>query len=374
MDAHAVLAPSSAARWVACAGSVMLAALYPEREETEEAREGSASHWAAFEMLHGRPVAVGQVAPNGVVLSEEMIDGAEQYVEAIDAALARHGLGRDALHVEQRVAIPYVHEHNWGTPDCWFVSADGKTLVIFDYKYGHRFVEVFENWQLLDYCCGILSALGVDGLADQSLQVEFCIVQPRSYHRDGPVRTWSTLASNLRAHFNTLRNAAEAALLPGAVCTVNPECRDCPGRHACEAVQRAALSAVDMATQSTPLELPAAALALELRTLQRAADLLKARVSGLEETALYRIRGGELVPGYAVEAQVGRQEWTVPVDQVVALGSLMGKELSKPGVVTPKQALKLGIDAATIKTMSTRAQKGLALVVDDGKAARKAFG
>lgn len=376
--AHAILPPSSAARWVACAGSVMLAALYPELEETEESREGTAAHWAGSEMLEGRPVALGQVTPNGIVLTDEMIEAAELYVDTVDAALARHGCTRADLHVEARVQIPYVHEHNWGTPDVWFFAHNPTTgratLVVLDFKYGHRFVEVFENWQLLDYACGIIESLGIDGNADQHLRVEFVIVQPRSYHRDGPVRMWPTIGANLRGYFNLLQSAANKALQPGAECKVNAECRDCPGRHACEAVQRAALDAADLARQSTPHELPAPALAQELRMLRRAGELLNARVSGLEETATHRIKRGELVPGFALEPQVGRQDWAVPVDQVVALGSLMGKNLVKPGVITPKQAIKLGLDEATVASMSKREQKGLALVADDGKAARKAFG
>jgi hypothetical protein len=83
MSEHALLAPSSAARWIACAGSVMMEVLYPETVEHAAAAEGTASHWAASEMLAGRVVAEGQVAPNGVVLSDEMIECAEVYVDNV---------------------------------------------------------------------------------------------------------------------------------------------------------------------------------------------------------------------------------------------------------------------------------------------------
>lgn len=373
VTAHAVLAPSSAARWVACAGSVLLAALYPE-EETQESREGTAAHWGAYELLYGRPIDVGLVAPNGVTLTEEMVEAAELYVQHIDDTLARYGLTREVLHVEERVDIPLVHELNWGTPDAWFYSPAHGVLVVFDFKFGHRFIEVFENWQLVDYTSGILSRLGIDGLTDQAVRVDLYIVQPRSYHKDGPIRLWSVIASDLRPLFNMLRNAAEASQMPNAKCTPNPECEFCPGRHACEALQRSAYKAAEMAGLSVPVELSPAALGLELRMLQRARQLLDSRITGIEEQTLATIKRGQLVPGFATEPTEGREAWNKSVAEVVALGELFGVKVGKPAVITPNQARKAGLPADVVASYCERPQRGLKLVVDDGSQARKVFG
>lgn len=82
MTAHARLAPSSAARIVACPGSRKLEAMFPQ-EETIESREGDAAHWAAAQMLAGVAVSIGMAASNGVLLTDEMIEGAEMYAEHI---------------------------------------------------------------------------------------------------------------------------------------------------------------------------------------------------------------------------------------------------------------------------------------------------
>ena len=47
-------------------------AKYPETEDSPDSMAGTASHWAASEMLRGRKVAVGAKAPNGVFLDAEM--------------------------------------------------------------------------------------------------------------------------------------------------------------------------------------------------------------------------------------------------------------------------------------------------------------
>lgn len=373
MSAHAILAPSAAARWVACAGSVALAALFPETESGEEAREGEAAHWAAFEILHASPVAVGQVAPNGYVLTEEMIEGAQEYADAIDKELAERQLTRAVLVVERRVNIFHIHAQNWGTPDCWFYDPVRKTLVMFDFKFGHRMIEVFECWQLVDYVAGVAVELGLDDLTNA---VKMVIVQPRSFHRDGPVREWLTRLSDLRAQINILTMAAERALEPGAKCTPNPECEYCPARHACEAVQHSAYRAVALSKGSTPLVLSPAAVGLELRTLEAAEQALAARISGLKAQAVALFKGGAQVPGWAMVPTSGREAWREdkPLAELLQLGTLFGIDLAKPAAITPTQARKKGMPEEVIAQYAGKPSRGLALERDDGSTARRVFG
>lgn len=377
MDAgHAILAPSSAARWVACAGSALLEAIYPDTDSDKRAAdEGTAAHFAASELLLGQVVATGQVAPNGIVLTDEMLEAAEMYVDAVLAKLGEHS--REFLHVEQRVMIPSVHEHNWGTPDCRFMlhnpTAGRSTLYLFDFKFGHDFVDVFENWQLIDYAAGILDEMGVNGIADQMIDVEFCIVQPRNYHRDGPVRTWRVVASDLRPFINRLSNAADRAMRPDAPTTPNPQCLHCKGRHACEALQRDAYRSAAISASSVPVEMSPEALGLELHMLRRAAKRLEGRITGLEEQARIQLQRGQRVSFHALETVPGREAWTVPADQAIALGQLLEIDISKPGVLTPKQARDKGVPADVVASISAR-PSSLKLVEDDGRDARKVFG
>jgi len=369
---HAVLAPSSASRWVLCHGSVLLEAMYPETEEKPEAAEGTATHWGAGELFYGRPIALGQYAPNGVVLSEEMIQGAEMYVDAVDRRLHKLGLTREWLHVEERVDIPRVHPLNWGTPDNWLYYPQGACLDVFDFKFGHEFVEIFENWQILDYTCGILDKLGIDGIADQSLTVNMHIVQPRSYHRDGPVRTWSAMASDLRGYFNKLSNSAHAAMQPGAKCTPNPECFHCKARHVCEALQRDAYRSAQISTSSIPVDMTPAALGLELHYLRAAAKRLEGRITGLKEQAKITLQLGQPVAFHALAPVEGREVWNKPVPEVISLGQMFGIDLAKKDAITPKQAVTAGMSAEVVAMYSER-KKGLELVSDDGSQARKVF-
>lgn len=374
MAEHSKLPPSSAARRVACPGSRGLEERYPEDKESPHAREGEAAHWVASEMLRLRSIPPGN-APNGEPITEEMYEGAELYFSSIMSVINNYG-DLDLLkllHIEERVDISRIHPDCWGTPDCWLFASN--ELHIWDYKYGHGFVDVFENWQLIEYCAGILEKLGVNEHQDQRIWVNFYIVQPRNYHRDGPVRVWGIKASDLRGYFNILEAKELEASQPIASCNPNPECAYCLGRHACEALQRSALSTADVTLLNTPWELSPASLGNELRYLRRAAELLDARITGLEEQTTSLIRRGERVPFFKLEQTVGRDRWKVDAQEVITLGEMLGHDLAKkPEAITPKQAIKLGVPEAVINSYIEKPHGSLKLVLDEENNARKIFG
>jgi hypothetical protein len=346
--------------------------LYPEPEDKPEAVEGEAAHWCGAELMMARPVEVGMVAPNGHIIDEEMIEGAAVYAGHVLETLGRLGLRISDAHVEQKMPIYSVHPKNGGTPDVWaFVPGE---LHVWDFKFGHRFVEVFENWQLTDYAVGILHQLAVMGHAVDGWTVHFHIVQPRCYQASGPVRSWSFSAAELAPRVEVLRQAALAATLPNPPATPNPECEFCTGRHACAALQRDAYRSADHSLASAPVELPNAAIGLELRLLRRAAERLAARISGLEETALIKMQRGERIPWFAVEHGQGRTVWAKPAAEVLTLGQLFGVELAKPATLTPAQAIKAGVPAEVVKPLTATPKGAAKLVPDNGDGARRVFG
>lgn len=333
MSAHAFLAPSSAARWVRCALAPALEAAHPEAEQSPEALEGTAAHWVAAAMAMGRPPLEGSQAPNGVAVTQEMLEGGRLLVDTLAS------LGNLPWQVETPLAIPSIHPRdNWGTPDLRAWGA--RELYIIDYKFGHGIVEAYENWQEIDYAAGCFDEANVNGLDDQQIIVHLGIIQPRGFHRDGPVRWWHVRGSDLRAYFNTLRNAAQAATGPDPKGAPTVEgCADCRGRHACEALQRSAYVAADQAGQWGAVNLTPAEAGVELRTLRRAAKQLEARISGLEAQVVAAIKSGVPVPLWALESVPARLEWSRPLPEVFALGDLLSVDLRKPvDAVTPTQA------------------------------------
>lgn len=369
MSEHALLAPSSAHKRIHCPGSRALEAAYPEIEPSQSSLEGTAAHWAASEYEAGRTIDVGLIAPNGVMLTDEMVDGAELYVADIRATDAE--FEGCPVVVEQRVDISTIHPDCWGTPDAWRYKP--RKLVVWDYKFGHRYVEIFENWQLIEYAAGILDQVGVNGLSDQYTEVEMRIVQPRCYVGGEPIRVWRIMAVDLRNYFNHLRNREAVSMSEDAKCIVNPHCRDCTGRHACQALQRAAYGDMDVATSTVAFDLPPDALGRELRFIEQAIERLTARQTGLAEQALSAIKRGQRVLFYKAEPSMGRQRWNKPDAEIIALGDMMGVPLAKSKVITPKQALIAGLDPTLVGAFAETPFGETKLKADDGTDARKIF-
>ncbi len=363
---HATIAPSSLARTVQCAFSVTASLPYLNEPATEEQQEGDAAHWVALQMSQGVTPRVGALAPNGVPVTDDMIDGGTIWADTVGP----YGVA------EVPVLIPRIHPTEcWGTPDNRRWDGIDGVLRVFDYKFGHDFVEVFENWQTTAYASGILDTLELDGYDDQHVWVEHVIVQPRSYHADGPVRSWKERAIDLRARVNVAWSAAHAALAPNPEANTGPECIHCPARHECRTLQLAAGRIAEMMGRGERTNMPAAAVGVELTILDRAAELLDARRTGLKAQAEAMIRRGERVPGWAVEHGAGRLAWLpdAPVTELVGMGDVMGVDLRKPvALITPTQAKKL-IDATVIDAYASRPKTAAKLVIDSTTAARKVF-
>ncbi len=377
---HAPLAPSSAHIWGSaggCPGSVQMQQLYPEAEDTPEAREGTAAHWYATEILQGRDVAAGAIAPNGEPITAEMVDCAQGLLVDVRDTLAAHPGA--ILRVEQRVYMPIVHEQNWGTPDVVLIDTAQRFIAVWDYKYGHRYVDPAGNLQLVDYAIGVLRE--VVPCADwPNWRVSLNIAQPRNYHVSGPIREWRTDGGKLLDEYvPQLFEAAKAAMAPDAPTRSNDHCRDCSAVHACETAQRAGALSLDVAGRVTPVDLPPHAVGLELRLIDDAMRRLKARKTGLEEMALGLIRGGTSVPFFTTEYTTGRENWTVPAAEVIALGEIMGVAglQKEPEAITPNQARiafkKAGIDGTVIDAYADRPRGALRLARVDDNAAKLAF-
>jgi hypothetical protein len=366
MADHALLAPSSAARWVACAGSVALVAACPPEPEGPEAAEGHAAHYVLAMLLRvGLLLGTDDRAENGLPIDTDMQAGAVAAAEYIRGCTAAE------LHVEEPVRCGAIHPECWGTPDVWAFDRAADVLHVWDYKYGHRVVEAFQNWQLLCYLIGIISQLATHVLP--STRIRLHIIQPRAYTPDGPTNVWEITGDQVSKYLGELFEAARRAMAPSAECVVNDECGDCPGRARCNAFQRATLHAISFAGSSVPFQLPPEAAGRELTAIKRAIKLLEARETGLAVEVETAVRTGRHVPGWRLAPGQSRLRWNDPA-KALAMADLVGLPITKRELMTPRQALDLKlIDESVIFTYASRPPAALKLVADDSSQSAKVF-
>lgn len=382
MTVPGILRPSGAPRWAGlggapgCPGSFVMEQIYPEDEDSPEAREGTAAHFYVTEAVQGRFHPVGTVAPNGHPLDAEMIEAGQAYVADVSRELgeAQRYPTPSAFGVERRLTMHrWIHPDCEGTPDTFLLNLAARRLIVWDYKYGHRYVDPFRHPQMVSYVAGVFEAYELAAADVLDLEIVIRVVQPRNYSASGPVREWKTTGAVILEEIARIRAEALAAKTPAAPCVTGDHCRDCAAIHACQANRAVGGYAMDLAGRSTPDEMPPAALGLELRNIERALKRLEARRDGLATVAMDAINRGQNVPYWSRGFGKGRERWAAPLPEVFAMGDMMGADLRKPAALTPKEARDAGIPADVVKAYSTTPTGAAKLIPVDDTRAAKAF-
>ena len=384
---HSIIPPSSAGIWGkpgGCTGWPLMVAQYPEPDDTPEALDGEASHEIGAELIsdytrgptvRGPVHFVDKKASNGIIYTEEMYDAAKIYADDVGAIMRERAIfGGPCFGNEFKVKAPQIHELNEGTLDHFIFDRANNELFIWDYKFGFLLVEAFENWQGINYLAGLINQFNITGLDDQNIKVHLRIAQPRAFHRDGPIREWTFMLSDIRGHINHLHVNAHKALSNFSEIRTGSHCAYCSARHACPAASKVGIQLLEVAMRPLPLELPPDALGVQLTIIKRAIKALEYLESGYDEQVKNLIRGGKLVPGWLVETGRGRERWAKPAAEVIELGKLLKQNLAKPlEAITPNAARKLGIDDAVIKAYIEKPSTGLKIVPDNGNKAKQVF-
>jgi hypothetical protein len=237
MTAHALLAPSAAARWMACPGSVRLS---EGRDDggSVYAREGTAAHLLARHCLETGTDAAEHldyvIGPEGFAtgaadgdvafaVTAEMVDAVQIYVDAVRPYTTLE----DHL-IEGTLATPI--PGCWGTVDFGAYDAATRRLTVGDFKFGKGvIVEATGNKQLLTYAAALLP--GCDAVDE----IELVIVQPRRLHRDGPVRQAIHTRGEIESHVAAARRAAALIERDPPILNAGDHCRFCRATTFCSA-------------------------------------------------------------------------------------------------------------------------------------------
>lgn len=335
---HAILSPSSAARWISCPPSARINAEAPQTD-TVYTREGTLAH--AMAELKARKYFLGGIGPRKFAaemkkfqadeLWQDEMDGhTETYLEALKDIAAQYDAA-PFVALEQKVDFSVYVPEGFGTADCIMIG--GNVLSIVDFKYGKGVaVSAEANPQMMLYALGALLDYAPIYEIDT---VVMTIVQPRV--KAEPER-WAMRADDLVTWAETIvRPAAALAAKGEGEFAEGDWCRFCAIRGSCRARagantaledfafrlphgveprgSYAGRSPAEPATASRPDGLPPSQLPPELtdEEVSRALTLgrrLAAWLSDLEEYALSACLSGHEIPGWkAVEGRSVRA-WT----------------------------------------------------------------
>lgn len=164
-NAHALFSPSSASKWMRCAGSLAMEVGKPNKT-SESAEEGTAAHelasWALTDGVYWTLAYLGRITTNKWEVTEEMCEKVQVYVDAIRARIKEYYLAgavdvtvlvENLVDISDVVGVP----DQFGTSDVIILVqwADGTYLIdVCDLKFGYRLVSALENEQMMTYALG----------------------------------------------------------------------------------------------------------------------------------------------------------------------------------------------------------------------------
>jgi hypothetical protein len=377
--AHAILSPSSAARWMACPGAPAMERDLPDTG-SDYASEGTAAHFLAEECIKNEcdtaafadcrilVCADGDVSwleegwgPGKNALAFDVAgDMAEQVQKTLD--YVRGVAGESPLLSEQKLSIEFLtgEEGASGTSD--FVILLPDELVIADLKYGRGVkVDADGNPQLAIYA---RAAVEEFSLVHDFSRVRMAIHQPRLDHVSEAVMTLEELerfAESVRRaafHATQVLNHEQHGAIVHHLAPGEKQCQFCKAKATCPKLASHVLSTVaqdfeDMAPAAQPAMLQPAdtdTLGLDaLGAILGQADVIEGWIKAIRSRAESEMLQGNPVPGWKlVEGRRGARKWSDPAEVEAAMKAMRLKQeqMYDFTLISPTTAEKLAKDGS----------------------------
>lgn len=367
---------SNAHIWIKCGGYVKAATDYIERYgklRSPSADEGRMAHGVAEFALRGylKGNASGYVILErwaDKVVPVDMRIKVDRYVRyCLDCC----EVGESPLTwVENKIDCTFLDDSAYTRVDFACYHPERETLMVMDFKFGHRQVEAQDNPQLIIGARALIDRL--EALGHTVNIVNLMIYQPNGPMASMPLDEIVTSADAVMADSEAIKRIYHSEsddLVPGK------HCRYCETRGLCTAVRRSLFEAWDvMGTYNEiPAGYPVETLENMLAEVRAFKDLLRAYETGLEALVISHLKNGVNFPHWEYSTSLSDRKWLYPDSEIIELGRSMGVELEDTKVLSPKQAEVAGMPKELIDTLVKREATGLKLRKKSLKTLKQAF-
>lgn len=283
---HSIIGASSMHRWAKCPASVRLSKGMPNTS-SKHAEEGTYAHEVAELILNNKLHDCEDM---------EIIEPVMTYVEYVRELQK----GCSCYGVEEKFDLSLIYPGLFGTCDAWVFNATTSTLHVVDYKHGQGIaVEAENNSQLRYYALGAAMKLRLP-----VSKVQMTIVQPRCWHPEGPIRSWTIPVSDLLEFTADLIDAAKATEDPNAPIVSGDHCRFCPAAATCPELSAKAMESAKAEFLPTP--------AFDVDTLANYLEKIPAIESwckAVEAFAFREAQRGIDIPGFKLVPKKTHRKW-----------------------------------------------------------------
>jgi len=325
VSAHAKLSPSGAHRWMACPGSVVLEAEYPD-SSSRAAAEGTLAHEIASESMINNtytPIYLGTkhtVDGFDFTVGQDMIDHVLDYIKLV-RELSQGG----TLLVERQVSIGHLTGEEGATGTADAIILKGNEIVVVDLKYGMGVkVSAIDNPQLMMYALG---ALHDYDMVDDFDTITMVIHQPRLNHVSEfilPLDELLKFGYDVNGAANHVRLAqsldltAGDDLSDGFFTPGEKQCKFCRAKATCPALKAEVMETMGVSPMSDFANLIPQEINMEtsdnyLPVAMSKVELIEQWCKSIRAETERRLLAGQPVTGYKlVEGRLGNRDWKDP--------------------------------------------------------------
>lgn len=367
--AHSIKGPSRAHIVINCAASPRMLDYALPSDEGFPAREGKCAHWVAEQsfLQSTEPHSFIGATLHDVQVDKEMADYVRVFTSYARRRIAEAELKgyKVEFATERRVDLTWIHPDYFGTLDFQIVITGADFCEIIDLKYGFVNVEAKGNPQLVSYAMDPYRHN--PGLQNFMLT----IVQPRSIHKDGPVRSVVLTRAEMDQWAQHLAYRLALTDDPNAEATPGLHCRFCPALGRCQAAAEKMAHILTLegleAFSITPCRLPDVN-ATKLETLDQVLayePVIKKWLEKVREHATHAARSGcrmytqKLVESYSPRKFCEDDETVIRRLQLVA--GVPKEKLVKEVLLTPKQ-IGESVPKALLRPLLAPLEKNVKLV------------
>lgn len=344
---------STAARVMACPGSVKLVQTVPAMPTTDYAREGSMLHAAIAAVIEQNldPQEMLGFKYEGLELTQELMDEkllpAVQMLDDILDELEDEYNDTATIVVESEVDFGKAIPDAFGS--CDIIFRVGDRVVVLDWKFGSNTVSAEANKQLMFYACAAMHTQ--PKLFEDATDVELVIVQPAQ----GAPSRWVTTAPELTRFERELKAAVKEAEKPNAKLMQGNHCRWCAAQPICPLMN----GAMDRAVQADLSAIDVNKLGLAVQQSYILEDFIKK----LRSLVQFALEEGKEVPGCKLVQKKATRKWRDEEQVSIILSEqLTEEEMFERKLKSPAQMEKVLKDLP--EDLIVKESSGTTLVLD----------
>jgi len=389
---HSSIGASSASRWMECPGSIKRAEKIPDKLQVTgvDAAWGTVGHrlmekaltMLDFIALDNADILYWlngwndtEVTQDGheIIMNEDMADAVFEIVADVKSVMAHHNAPYEYLSVEKFFTIEKLDKDARGTVDA-MLEIPFDTLYIWDLKTGYKTVEAVRNPQLMYYAMGAFTTV-----ASEVTKFVATIVQPRSFHAKGPVRSYEFDFKELNEFGHEIIRAIAETKKDNALLKAGSHCKYCPAKVECPEIERQAAQVVSTEFSVIPdpkeisFEKANEMLPERLTKILEFGRLFEDWIGAVREVAFVLANSGVKIPGYKLVAKKANRVWGSVAQAEAELKKIIGPDAfikSEPKFVSPAQAEKIfkakKLDFSMLPEI-TKPDNGTVLTFEDDK-------